>query len=35
MKVKRQKTVKKYINLFKNSFGIFEPYQILGEYIFG
>lgn len=29
MKVKRQKTVKKYINLFKNSFGIFEPYQIL------
>ncbi|XP_028398336.1 rRNA-processing protein UTP23 homolog [Dendronephthya gigantea] len=29
MKVKRQKTVKKYINLFKNSFGVFEPYQIL------
>ena len=29
MKVKRQKTVKKYINLFKNSFGIFEPYQVL------
>ncbi|XP_046840114.1 rRNA-processing protein UTP23 homolog isoform X3 [Xenia sp. Carnegie-2017] len=29
MKVKRQKTVKKYIKFFKNSFGIFEPYQVI------
>ncbi|CAH3164681.1 unnamed protein product [Porites lobata] len=29
MKVKRVKHARKYLTLFKNSFGIFEPYQIL------
>ena len=30
MKVKRVKHARKYLTLFKNSFGIFEPYQVLG-----
>ena len=34
MKVKRVKHARKYLTLFKNSFGIFEPYQILGKQIF-
>ena len=34
MKVKRVKHARKYLTLFKNSFGIFEPYQILGKQIY-
>ena len=34
MKVKRVKQARKYLTLFKNSFGIFEPYQILGKQIY-
>lgn len=34
MKVKRVKHARKYLTLFKNSFGIFEPYQILSKEIY-
>ena len=30
MRVKRLKTARKYLGFYKNSFGIFEPYQVLG-----
>ena len=34
MKVKRVKHARKYLTFFKNSFGIFEPYQVLGKQIY-
>lgn len=34
MKVKRVKGAKKIINFYKNSFGIFEPYQVLSKCLF-
>lgn len=34
MKIKRVKGAKKIINFYKNSFGIFEPYQVLSKFIY-